>query len=70
MDKTSQALEQIEIRIAYLERANSELSDVVYRQKQEIDLLRSRLEALGARLDAAQDEESPYTLEEERPPHY
>ena len=42
---TPETLEQIETKIAFLERANAELSDVVYRQKKEIDELRARLSA-------------------------
>lgn len=63
-------LERIELKLAFLERANTELSDVVYRQQQEIEALRAQLAALIARLQAAQAEETPYTLEQERPPHY
>jgi SlyX protein len=68
---TPEELERIETKIAFLESANAELSDVVYRQKKELDELKARLLALGARLDAAQAESSrPYSLEEEKPPHY
>jgi uncharacterized coiled-coil protein SlyX len=68
---TPETLEQIETKIAYLERANAELSDIVYRQKQELDELRARISGLSARLDAGQsDGGRPYTLEEEKPPHY
>lgn len=67
---TPEAFERIETKIAFLERANNELSDVVFRQRQEIDGLRAQLAAFAARLDSNQPEERPYTLEEERPPHY
>ena len=68
---TPEALERIETKIAFLESANAELSDVVYRQKKEIDALKASLVALYARLDAAQaGGDRPYTLEEEKPPHY
>jgi uncharacterized coiled-coil protein SlyX len=63
-------LERIELKIAFLERANTELSDVVYRQQQEIESLRAQLAALIARLEAAQTEQTAYTAEQERPPHY
>jgi uncharacterized coiled-coil protein SlyX len=53
---TPETLERIETKIAFLESANAELSDVVYRQKKEIDELRARLAALSERLDAAQAE--------------
>ena len=67
---TSEEIERIETKIAFLESANVELSDVVYRQQQEIGALRTRLEALAQRLDAAQSAETPRSAEEERPPHY
>ena len=68
---TPETLERIETKIAFLENANAELSDVVYRQKKEIDELKARLVALSARLDAGQSEGArPYTQEEEKPPHY
>lgn len=63
-------LEQIETKIAFLERANTELSDVVYRQQQEIESLRAQVASLTGRMDTAQAEQRQYTAEEERPPHY
>lgn len=36
-------LERLELKIAYLERANTELSDVVYRQQREIADLEQRV---------------------------
>ena len=62
--------EQIETKIAFLERANAELSDVVFRQHQEIEALRTQLVGLVARIDAAQSDAGVRTPEEERPPHY
>ena len=69
---TPEELERLETKIAYLESANAELSDVVYSQRKELDDLKARLTALSARLDSAQPEGGgrPYTLEEEKPPHY
>ncbi len=63
-------LEQVQTKIAYLERANSDLSDQVYRQHQEIEALKTRLGELSDRLRAALSEASTRTPEEERPPHY
>jgi uncharacterized coiled-coil protein SlyX len=63
-------LEQIQTKIAFLERANSDLSDQVYRQHQEIEALRIRLGELGDRLNAAMSEARTRTPDEERPPHY
>jgi SlyX protein len=66
----SESLEQIEIRIAYLERANAELSDVVYQQRLELEALRARLAEWMGRIEAAQGQSTAYTAEEEKPPHY
>jgi SlyX protein len=66
-----EAFEKIETKIAFLERANSELSDVVFRQQRVIDALQDRVAALGARVQAAQESDvTPRTPEDERPPHY
>jgi SlyX protein len=69
-EMTSDAIERIETKIAFLESANVELSDVVYRQQQEIGALRARLDALTQRVEAAQTPDIPRSPEEERPPHY
>ena len=66
----SERLEQIEIRIAYLEQANTQLSDMVIQQRQELESLRSRLTTQLARIEAAQSQATTYTPEEEKPPHY
>jgi SlyX protein len=63
-------LEQIETKIAFLERANTELSDVVFRQQREIEALHARLNALVEQFEAAQSDEPARGPEEERPPHY
>ncbi len=66
----AQTLEQVETKIAFLERANAELSDVVFRQQREIEALRAQIGALAARVDAARSDTGVRTPEEERPPHY
>ncbi|WP_129642018.1 SlyX family protein [Peristeroidobacter agariperforans] len=63
-------IERIELKIAYLERANNDLSEVVYRQQQEIDALRAELAVLNGKMEAAMTEQTVYTAEQERPPHY
>jgi SlyX protein len=65
-----EALEQIQTKIAFLERANTDLSDVVYRQQQEIRALHARIKEVSERLDTPQAEESQRPPEDERPPHY
>jgi SlyX protein len=64
------SIEQIQTKISFLERANSELSDVVFRQDREIRALAAQLKAVTERLGALQSTDSPRSLEEERPPHY
>jgi SlyX protein len=64
-------LEQIETKLAFLERANSELSDVVFRQQRVIDALRAQVAMLAAQMRASPaSDESLRTPEDERPPHY
>ena len=63
-------IEQLESKLAYLERGTQELGDVVYRQQQELDALKARLERLVERLEAAEERSRDYVPQEERPPHY
>jgi uncharacterized coiled-coil protein SlyX len=63
-------LEQIQFKIAYLERTSAELSEVAFRQDREIHALAAQLRALAERLDAAQPEQSARAAQDERPPHY
>jgi uncharacterized coiled-coil protein SlyX len=66
----AETLEKIEIKIAFLERANAELSDVVFRQHHEIEALRVQLKALSERLNSVRSEQAVLSAEDERPPHY
>jgi SlyX protein len=63
-------LEQIQTKIAYLERTAHELSDVVFRQQKEIQALQAKLKEVSDRLNAVQSDQSPRPAEQERPPHY
>jgi SlyX protein len=65
-----EAIELIEMKIAFLERANQELSDVVYRQQQEIEAQRLRITELAGRIESQAATATVYSQEEERPPHY
>jgi uncharacterized coiled-coil protein SlyX len=68
---TPDALETLQIKIAYLEHSNAELSDVVSRQQRDIDSLREQMASLAMRLQALRETEiSARTPEDERPPHY
>ncbi len=64
------SIEQIETKIAFLERANAELSDVVFRQHRDIEALRERLESLALRIDAPETDLPAPSPKDERPPHY
>ncbi len=66
----NEALEQIQTKIAFLERAAADLSDVVFRQHTEIQAIEAKLNAIAQRLGGAQSDENPRVIEEERPPHY
>lgn len=63
-------IEQLELKLAYLERGSQELSDVVYSQQQALDELVARVARLTERVQAAEERPRDYAGEEERPPHY
>lgn len=62
--------ESIELKIAFLERANAELSDVVYRQQRELTLLKEQLLLMTDRVEAMKLEMEGYSPLQEKPPHY
>jgi uncharacterized coiled-coil protein SlyX len=63
------SLERMQTKIAYLEQAMNELSDVVFRQHKEIQALEAQLKALKERLSSVPHDEGR-SAEQERPPHY
>jgi SlyX protein len=65
-----EAVEQIQTKIAFLEQANAELSDVVFRQQLEIRALGARIKEVAERLATTQSEERQRSADDERPPHY
>jgi SlyX protein len=65
-----ETVEQIQTKIAFLERANADLSDVVFRQQQEIRALGARIKEVSERLETVQSDERQAPPEDERPPHY
>lgn len=62
--------EQIQTKIAFLERANTDLSDVVFRQQREIQALAAKIQQISERLRAAESGDAARTAQDERPPHY
>ena len=64
------ALEQIQTKITFLERANAELSEVVIRQQQEIRALMAQIREISERLTVMQSANEGSSSQDERPPHY
>ena len=62
-------IEMLEIKVAHLERALQELSDVLYRQQQRLDVHDARYQRLIDRADAA-DPALASGSKFEVPPHY
>ena len=69
-EMNDEALEQIQTKIAFLERATSELSDVMFRQHGDIQALEAKLKAIMDRLSGAQFDDPPRPPDQEKPPHY
>ena len=64
------ALERLEMKLAFLERAAAELSDVVYRQHKELEALKDGMRVLSEKVESRQSVEPVRRPEDERPPHY
>jgi SlyX protein len=65
----SERVDTLEFKVAHLERALQELSDVLYRQQRELDSLRARNEQLLHQLQQLEDRGGdPNRVE--IPPHY
>jgi SlyX protein len=62
-------VERLEFKVAHLEKAVQELSDVLYRQQREIDALRERGRELAEQVQELEDRGAdPGRIE--IPPHY
>ena len=64
----NQTSELIESKIAFLEQATSELSEVIVRQQREIRALEAKVARLSELLEAIK--EAPVAEDSEKPPHY
>jgi SlyX protein len=65
----SERIDTLEFKVAHLERALQELSDVLYRQQRELDALRTRNEQLLQQVQQLEDRGGdPNRVE--IPPHY
>jgi len=72
---TDDRLETIEIKLAHLEKALGEISDVVARQQKELDLAQARQQRLTQQLEALESApgagaEAGGAQTYEKPPHY
>lgn len=66
---TGDRIETLEFKVAHLERALQELSDVMYRQQRELDALRDRSQALLEQVQQL-DQRGADPTSVEIPPHY
>ena len=66
----SDRLDAIEEKVAHLERALNELSDVVARQQKEIDQALQRNQRLLDRIATLESDLGPSATADEKPPHY
>jgi len=69
MNDAATRLESLEVKIAHLERATQELSDVIYRQQQQIDTMLNLNRQLASQLETL-EAKSGDAGPVEVPPHY
>ena len=66
----SPRLDTIEEKLAHLERAVAELSDVVARQQKDLDRALDRNQRLMEKIAALESDFGPNATAHEKPPHY
>lgn len=68
---SEQRIQALEEKLAFLEAANAELSDEIYRQQQELDTLIKAHRKLLQRFDEVEEsiEQGPAAVNQ-KPPHY
>lgn len=67
MDPIDERLTELETRMAFLEHANQQLGDLVYRQQQQID---RHIRETTKMLENIQTSQAPGDPADEIPPHY
>jgi SlyX protein len=70
MSPFPERLSAIEEKLAHLERAVNELSDVVARQQKELDRATDRHQRLMDKMAAMESDLGASATAEEKPPHY
>ena len=68
--KLEDRLVDLEVKAAYADDLLDQLSDQIYRQQQQIDLLLSELRLLRDRMPEAGSTGAPRNLRDDIPPHY
>jgi SlyX protein len=63
-------LDAIEEKLAHLERAVAEISDVVARQQKQLDAALDRNQRLMEKISAIESDFGPSATAHEKPPHY
>ena len=63
-------LVDIETQLAYQDDIIQSLSDTIYQQQKDIDLLKKQVQILVKRLQEAMDNRADSGLSNEKPPHY
>jgi SlyX protein len=63
-------LEAIEIKLAHLEQALADISDVVARQQKELERALERNQRLMDKIEALESDAGPSATAYEKPPHY
>ncbi len=66
----SERLDAVEEKLAHLERAVNELSDVVARQQKDLERALDRNQHLMDKLAALESDFGPSATAHEKPPHY
>jgi uncharacterized coiled-coil protein SlyX len=65
----SDKIVELEVKIAFLEQSITELSDVLYSQQQQIDLLKNDQHRMQTHLQAL-DKDDQLAIDDQPPPHY
>lgn len=63
-------IDSIEEKLAHLERAIAEISDVVARQQKQLDAALDRNQRLMEKISAMESDFGPSATAHEKPPHY
>lgn len=67
----TKSVEELEIKVAFLEDALSKLSDEFYLQQRDLENIKAQQHALIQKVNTTSNDDAPSThMVDERPPHY